>query len=84
MIVMLTNEHLIFICVVVGCIPYVVKKQRTKGGYILEVRALFWSLYRTDKQWTIRVSLIERLRQTIWTVIMHLRAVDHSKDDDSQ
>lgn len=79
MIIMSASEPATVICIVVGFIPYLVKRQRAKGGHVLEVRALFWSVQYTSRQWTIRVPLIERLRNTIWTVIMHLR-----KDDPSQ
>jgi hypothetical protein len=75
---MLANEQLIWICVVVGFIPYFIKKQRTKVGPVLDVRALFWSVQYTGQQWTIRVPLIERLRRVIWIVITHLR----DNDDD--
>jgi hypothetical protein len=84
MIIMLTNEQLILIGVVVGFIPYFVKKQQTKRRHVLEVRALFWSVQYAGQQWIIRVTLIERLRRSIWTVIAHLREDEHSKDDDSQ
>jgi hypothetical protein len=77
MIIMLTGVELILICV--GFIPYFVKKQRTKEGHVLEIRALFWSVQCTSRQWTVRVALIERLRHMIWTVIMHLREDDHSQ-----
>lgn len=74
---MLTNEHSIFICIVVGFIPYFVKKKRTTGGYALEIRALFWSVQWTNFQLTVHVPLIERLQRIIWVVITHL----HEDDD---
>jgi hypothetical protein len=77
---MLANEQVILICVVVGFIPYFVKKQWTKERHTLEIRALFWSVHYTGRQWTLRVPLIERIRRTIWMVITHLREDDHSQE----
>ena len=76
MIIMLANEQLIWVGVVVGFIPYFIKKQRTKGGLVLDVQALFWSVQYTSQQWTIRVPLIERLRRVVWIVITRLRDND--------
>lgn len=80
MIVMLANEQVILICVVIGCIPYFVKKQHIRGKHVVEIRALFWSVQHTDRQWIIYVPLIERLRSTIWAVILHLRDDDHLQE----
>ena len=68
----------IWIWLVVGFIPYYVNKQQMGNGWILQVRALFWSL-EIDRQqvrrnrWTLRVPLIERLRNAVCASIMHLR-----------
>ena len=77
---MLVSEQVILMSVIVGFIPYVIKWQRTRGGNVLEVRALFWSVQCTDRQWTIRIPLIERLRHAIWMVILQLREGDHSQE----
>ena len=81
MIIMLTSEQVVFLCVVAGFIPYFVKRRHTRGGHVLEVRGLFWSVKYTSRQLTVRVPLIERLRRAIWTVITHLREDD---DDPEQ
>jgi hypothetical protein len=68
----------IWLWLVVGLIPYYTNKQRMGNGWILRVRALCWSL-EIDRQpsgqnrWTLCVSLIERLRNAVYTAIMHLR-----------
>ena len=78
--IMSINEQSILIYVLVGFIPYFVKKQWAKEKHALEVRALFWSVEYTNWQWTIRVPLIEQLRHAIWIVIMHLRENNHSQE----
>lgn len=76
MIIMFTHEQLILVGI--GLLPYSIKKQRTKEGCALAVRALFWSVqYATSQGWTIRVPLIERLQHTIWIMITHQRDNDH-------
>lgn len=73
------NEWEIWIWLVVGLVPYHVKKAYLSGGKsTLEVRALFWSLRmlrrrsgRTD--WSVRIPLVERLRETIWAVVAQFR-----------
>lgn len=77
---MLPYEQLVLICFVVGFIPYFVIRRQSKGEYILEIKALFWSVQYTSRQWVVRVSLIERLRHAIWIIIMHLREVDHLQE----
>lgn len=77
---MLTNEQLIFMCVVAGFIPYLFKKQQIRGRLVLEIQALFWSVRYTNRQWIIRIPLIERLRHSIWAAIMHLREDDHTQE----
>ena len=77
---MLPNEQLLLICFVVGFIPYFVKRRQSRGEHILEIKALFWSVQYTSRQWIVRVSLIERLRRAIWAIIMHLRDDDRSQE----
>lgn len=75
---MLANERIIVISLIVGCIPYLIKKLPTRGGHALEIRALFWSVqYTTHRQWIARIPLIERLWQAIWTIITHLYEGDN-------
>ena len=78
---MLANEQVIWLCVAAGFIPYFFKKQQIRGGFTLEIQALFWSVRYTNRQWIIRIPLIERLRRVIWTVITQLREDD---DDHTQ
>lgn len=76
MIIMLTNEQVIWLCVAAGFIPYFFKKQQIRGRLALEIRALFWSVWYTNRQCIIRIPLIERLQRMIWTIITHLREDD--------
>jgi hypothetical protein len=71
----------LWIWFVVGLIPYYINKQRLKNGWILQVRALFWSLeirglQRGQDHWTVRIPVIERLQIAAWAVITHLRRDD--------
>ena len=80
MIIMLTNEQVIWLCVVAGFIPYFFKKQQIRGKLVLEIRALFWSVQYNNRQWIVRVPLIERLRHVIWIVLKQLREDVHSQE----
>jgi len=77
---MLVSEQVIWVSVLLGFIPYIIKWQQIRGGHVLEVRALFWSVQYTSRQWTIRIPLIERLRHVIWMVILQLREGEHSQE----
>jgi hypothetical protein len=72
---MLTTEHAIFLSIVVGFMPYFVKKRYNRGKHTAEIRAFFWSLeYSTDKGWTLRIPFIEGVQKAIWTVVTHLHS----------
>lgn len=74
------NAHAIWVYIVVGFIPYSMERRQTSGGHTLEIRALFWTLQHTRRQWTIHIPLIQRLRDGIWTVIRHLQKDGHSEE----
>ena len=67
---------------IVGLIPYSITRTHRAGGTrTLEVRALFWSftMQRRSKgrrDWTIRIPLIERLRDAVWTALARLREAE--------
>jgi hypothetical protein len=69
---------------IIGIIPYYINKQQMKNGWILQVRALFWSLeihlsqYRRN-QWTLHIPLINRLRNACWAIMIHLGGEDSPK-----
>jgi hypothetical protein len=71
----------LWIWFVVGLIPYYVNKQQTRNGWVLQVRALFWSLEILLNpcgwhRWTLRVPLIKQLHNAVWAAILHLRRND--------
>ena len=74
----------LWVWLIVGLIPYYINKQPTRNGWILQVRALFWSLEVHRQQGrnrlTLRVPLIERLRSAVWAAIQHLRGDDPPQD----
>lgn len=69
----------IWIWLAVGLVPYRIARKHLAGGVrLLEIRALFWSLTvrlrpsgRHD--WTVRVPLVERMRDAVWAAVMRLR-----------
>jgi hypothetical protein len=69
----------IWIWLAVGLVPYrVARKHLAGGGHLLEIRALFWSLELRRRQsgrhdWTVRVPLVERVRDAVWSAVMRLR-----------
>lgn len=73
------NGNEIWIWLAVGLVPYRVARKHLAGGVrSLEVRALFWSLTVRLRQsgrhdWTVRVPLVERLRDAVWSAVMRLR-----------
>jgi hypothetical protein len=64
----------------VGLVPYRVARKHLAGGVrLLEMRALFWSLELRLRQsgrhdWTVRVPLVERVRDAVWSAVMRLRS----------
>lgn len=68
------NVNEIWLCLLMGLVPYRVERQCLEGMYKLEIKALYWLLacISTDKthQWIIQLPLIERLRNVAWAVLM--------------
>lgn len=69
------------IWVAAGLIPYWINKRETRNGWILQMRALFWSLEVHSQpprrnRWTLRILLIERIHNAVWVVIMRMREDD--------
>ncbi|MGH9858376.1 MAG: hypothetical protein ACRD4B_11075 [Acidobacteriota bacterium] len=60
-----------------GLVPYRIHKKHLPGGLrLIEVRALFWTFYIKQRpsgrhDWTLRIPLIEKLRQAVWMAVMH-------------
>lgn len=65
------------IWLVLGLMPYRIYKQCLPGGLrYIEIRALFWTFNIKQRpsghhDWTLRVPLIEKLRQAVWAAVMH-------------
>ena len=59
--------HTAWIWLVVGLIPYSIKRQRAKDEQHVHVRALFWHLtihwQQRESSWEISLPLIEHWRQ---------------------
>ncbi len=75
----------IWIWLVVGLIPYYIKKQQRKNGWMLQVHALFWSLemhcsHGEPKQWIWRILLVRQLRKAVWATILHLQEDKYSQE----
>ena len=65
----------------VGLMPYYINKQPTRNGWMLQIRALFWSLEVHIQQYgkyqfVFCVPLIQRLQKAVWTIILQLRGDD--------
>jgi hypothetical protein len=75
---MTMNRNEVFIWLVVGLVPYRIKRQYLAGNVrTLEVQALFWSLVVRLRasglhDWTLRVPLIEQMKKAIWAAVMQL------------
>jgi hypothetical protein len=69
----------IWIWLAVGLVPYRIARKHLAGGVrLLEIRALFWSLtvrlrHSGRHDWTVRVPLVERMRDAVWAAVMRLR-----------
>jgi hypothetical protein len=55
----------------VGIVPYSIKRHQRPGGEVLHIRALSWSVLLHWKQsggcdWTIHIPLIERAQHLFW------------------
>jgi hypothetical protein len=76
---MTMNGKEVWIWLAVGLVPYRIAWKHLAGGVrLLEIRALFWSLElrlrRSGRHdWTVRVPLVERVRDAVWSAVMRLR-----------
>jgi hypothetical protein len=74
----------LWIWLVVGIIPHYIEKQQMRNGWIMHIRALFWSLeiryQHGQNRWTLSIPLVERLRSAVWAAIMHLRGDDPPRE----
>jgi hypothetical protein len=76
---MAMNGNELWIGLAVGLLPYrIERKCLARGGRVLEVQALFWSLAVQRRRsgrcdWKVRVPLIERLRDAAWAAVTRLR-----------
>jgi hypothetical protein len=74
---MTANE--LWIGLAVGLVPYRIQRRwGPRGQRTLDVRALFWSLTVHRRRsgrldWTLRVPIIERLRDAAWAAAQRLR-----------
>ena len=72
------NENQTLIALLLGILPYRIQRQHQTGGErTLEIRALFWTLtihrrWNGRHDWTLRIPLIDKLRDAIWAAILRL------------
>lgn len=72
------NGSQVWIGLLVGLVPYQVERRQAGQRVRLTVRALFWSLEGRRSsarrwRWTLRVALIERVRNAAWAAVERLR-----------
>ena len=73
------NDNQLLIGLLLGCLPYRVEREHQTGGErALEMRALFWTLtihrcWDGQRDWTLRVPLIDKARDAIWAAVLRLR-----------
>jgi hypothetical protein len=76
---MAMNAREMWVWLAVGVVPYRIERRCLAGGVrTVEVRALFWSVsvrrLRSGRCcWTVRLPLVERLREAVWAAVMRLR-----------
>lgn len=76
------NESQIACWLLLGILPYrIAMDDKVGSAYSLSIRALFWAVtierhWYGDVEWSIRVPLIERLRDAVWAAVMRLRGGD--------
>lgn len=58
---------------VVGLIPYFIRKQQVKSKPALEIRALFWSFQSIGSNWTVCSPIIKQLQKVVWVTVTGLR-----------
>jgi len=83
------NEHVIWF--LAGLVPYYIKwVYLARGGWTLEMRALFWWLRSQNRsgaasECILHLPLIERVRDGIWAAVTRLRADPslHELEDDA-
>ena len=67
------------IWLILGIMPYEMSRVHLQSGKRrFVVRALFWSIMITTRRsglvdWKLCIPLIEKLRQTVWAVVMQVR-----------
>ncbi len=67
---------------ILGMVPYVLKRRSSvSGGYIFELRALFWSmtisvLPKKRTQWVLNLGIIQQLRCIVWNALRQLTQED--------
>ena len=73
------EDKLIWVWIVAGLVPYkVTLNWLDRRCWRLEIKALFWAFKiqrrrNGRKDWALRLPLIERLRDAIWSAVMRLR-----------
>lgn len=84
------NENLSWAWLVVGLAPYQIERQRpSRYARRVTIRALFWTLeVRTRRvrrqrltDWTLRIPLIERVRDAVWAAVTRLRERDSGSSE---
>ena len=67
----------LWVMVLAGFLPYLVRKKRGTNGTIFTIRALAWSLAISrsscECNWVLRVPLFERMRHLVWDVLCKRR-----------
>lgn len=80
----MTSDVLI-IWLILGFVPYRVYKQHLPGGiHRIEIDALFWTFNVKQRpsgrhDWTLRISIIEKLRRSVWMAVMQFKGSNSSK-----
>lgn len=65
------------ILLILGFVPYHIQNQHHGSGLRhIEIRALFWTCIIKQglngrHNWKLRISLIEKLHQSVWAAVMH-------------
>jgi hypothetical protein len=83
------NEKLTWAWLAAGLVPYHIEKRYpSRHDRVVTIRALFWTLEirtrwlrpthrgrrsRRYTDWTLRIPLIERVRDAVWAAVMRLK-----------
>lgn len=83
------NEHVTWAWLAAGLVPYHIEKTLpSRRERLITIRALFWTLEvhtrwlraarrgrrgRRRTAWTLRIPLIERLRDAVWAAVTRLK-----------